>query len=373
MNILSLTAHSIEEHDMIALLSGMGHAVFSPGAYIDPEHPHDDMRPPIPRTELTWHPDLKAIVEAVGTTAERPDVLWNAKDNLPDALIDWADVIMCHHVEWRWLWPQWDRIKHKRVIWRTVGQSTHQNEWNAQPYVNQGLEVIRYSPKERNIPNYAGESALIRFYKDPTEWNGWTGEKRHILMLAQNPTQRGDDGSWVNLAWALNATKDLPVRWVGPGTEPLGGPGKVSPEELKQEMRDARCAIYTGTQPASYTLAIIEMMMTGTPVVSIGPDWMRLFPYSHRLFEGHCIAPLWADSPLEARELLVELLDDGYHASIVSEVGRHRAKMLFGKERIEKDWAGWLDSRTPPSKDPSDLPDVATWGMTEEEIMKEAE
>ena len=37
MNILSLTAHSIEEHDMVSLLSEMGHAVFSPGAYIDPE------------------------------------------------------------------------------------------------------------------------------------------------------------------------------------------------------------------------------------------------------------------------------------------------------------------------------------------------
>jgi hypothetical protein len=31
----------------------------------------------------------------------------------------------------------------------------------------EGLEIVRYSPMERNIPGYIGEDALIRFYKDP--------------------------------------------------------------------------------------------------------------------------------------------------------------------------------------------------------------
>ena len=54
MNILLLLAHSIEEHDQLRLLSGLGYDVFSIGGYIDPAHPHDPKRPALP--DVPYHP-----------------------------------------------------------------------------------------------------------------------------------------------------------------------------------------------------------------------------------------------------------------------------------------------------------------------------
>jgi hypothetical protein len=368
VNILDLTAHSIEEYDQVRLFTELGHDVFSPGAYVDPTSPGDDMRPAID-SPLADHPELREVLDRVPATAEKPDKLWNAKDDLPDEWIEWADIIICHHVEWRWLWPQWDKLRAsgKRIIWRTVGQSTHQNEHQAWKHVMDGCEVIRYSPKERNLPNYAGESGVIRFYKDPSEWEGWHGSGEFILLLAQNPRERA---MWINLEWTLQATKDVPVKWVGPGTEEFGGLGKVTPLKLQSLMREARGMFYSGTQPASYTLALIEGMMTGLPVVSIDPSAMAMFPYSDRLYEGHTIAPLWAESPGEASEMLWELLRDYPYAQRVSTVSRLRAIALFGRDRIADAWDGWLSDKRVPDKDPEDLADVATWGLTEREMVQ---
>lgn len=359
--ILSLTAHSIEEYDMVRMLSDLGHEVFSPGAYMNPAKPGDDMRPPLP--DAPYFPELEAIVNALPGSAHQHGKTWAAKADLPPAILDWAEVIMAHHVLDQWVWPQWARLRGKRVIWRTVGQSGHANEWQARPFVQDGCEVVRYSPRERNIPNYAGESTLIRFYKDPDEYHGWHGSEGHVLLITQNPVERQH---FVGTSWVLEATKGLPVRWVGPQTEVMGGLGKVPPDQLMEEMRGARVALYTGTIPASYTLGLIELMMTGCPVVAIGPtSWAtspatQQMPYARHMYEGHAIAPLFADQPAEARTMLQELLDDEDYAAHVGNVGRERAIALFGKDRVYAAWRGWLDDHAQPEPEPDELPDVAT-------------
>jgi hypothetical protein len=207
MNVLLLLAHSIEEHDQLKLLAGLGYDVFSIGGYIDPAHPHDPKRPALP--DVPYHPELHAAVDALGTD----DNLTAAKVRIPDAVLDWADTIIVHHYEHTWLVPQWDRIRHKRVIWRTVGQSVEGNERMMAPYREQGLQIVRYSPKERNIPGYAGEDALIRFYKDPAEWGGWTGEDARVINITQHLRQRDPYTNW--RFWE-KATAGLPRLALGP-------------------------------------------------------------------------------------------------------------------------------------------------------------
>jgi len=356
VNILLFIAHSIEESDQVRLLTGLGHKVFSPGAYIDPEHPLDDMRPAIKRTGLTWHPDLKAIVDAIPADEEHPDRLDTVKQLTPPELLEWADVLICHHLEHRWLWPQWDRLMAAgvRVIWRTVGQSAHPNEYNAAEHVKDGLQIVRYSPLERHIPNYAGADAMVRFWKDPAEWRGWTGEDETVLWMAQNPVERT---MWVHTDWMKAATRGLPVTLVGPQTEQMGGLGKVPEAQLKALMRRARAVLYTGTQPASYTLGLIETMMTGCPVVSIGPEMSRILPYGPELFEGHLLAPMWASSPAEANEMLSGILSDPETAAAVSQVSRGRALALWSRVRAESAWGAVLDERWGDvPADPEDMP-----------------
>src|SRR3990167_6429261 len=190
MNLLLLLAHSIEEHDQIKLLSGLGYDVFSIGGYINPGAPHDPKRPPLP--EVPYHPELQAVEDGLGSA----DNLRAAKEHIPDDLIDWADTIIVHHYEHTWLVPAWERIKHKRVIWRTVGQSVEHNERMMAPLRSEGLQIVRYSPREKNIPGYAGEDALIRFYKDPDEWQGWTGENAAVINFTQHLYQREPYTNW---------------------------------------------------------------------------------------------------------------------------------------------------------------------------------
>ena len=331
MNIVLCLSHSIEEFDQLRLLSGLGYNVFSIGGYIDPAHPHDPKRPALP--DVPFHPDLKAAVDAIGSD----DNLGAAQARIPDPILDWADVIIYHHYLDR-LWPQWERVRHKRVIWRTVGQSVEGNERAAAPYRADGLQIVRYSPKERNIPGYAGEDALIRFYKDPADYGGWTGEDPTVIQFAQS---FGARRVWCNRDFFEAATDGLPRVVYGPDSEelPYGG-GTLGYDAMLARLRSARAYLYTGTQPASYTLGLIEAMMTGIPVVSIGPAHMTIFPYGPALFEGHEIAVNWTDDPEEARGVLRAWLDGDYGNQ--GELLRQRAIDMFGRETIAAQWRGFL-------------------------------
>lgn len=333
MNVLLLLAHSIEEHDQLRLLSGLGYNVFSIGGYIDPAHPHDPKRPALP--EAPFYPELKAAVDALGTD----DNLRYAKERIPDAVLDWADTIICHHYEHVWLIGQWDRIRHKRVIWRTVGQSVEGNERAMTPLRRDGLQIVRYSPKERNIPGYAGEDALIRFYKDPQEWSGWVGGREVVLNITQHLRQRDPYTNW---QFWRDATEGVPALAAGPGSEAIGGTGEMTLAAMHDHLRASRVYLYTGTQPASYTLGLIEAMMTGTPVVSIGPSHMRIFPYGPSLFEGHELAGVWFDDPKMAKVKLRDLIEDWDMARVYSETQRAKAMQVFGMEPVGAAWKAFL-------------------------------
>jgi hypothetical protein len=351
--IVQCLSHSIESYDQLRLYTELGYEAIDIGGYIDPRAPHDAKRPPVP--DAPFVPEIKAAIDALGT----PDNLGAAQEYIPDAVLEWLGddgVLIYHHYLDR-LWNQWPHIRDwmrgapgRRVVWRTVGQSVEGNELAAQPFRADGLSIIRYSPKERNIPGYAGEDALIRFYKDPDEWNGWVGHTRAVINITQHLRQRDPYTNWqfwdqavVGRPWN-NRPGEPPASAtaLGPGSEEIGGVGELTLDDMKRWLRSARCYLYTGTQPASYTLGLIEAMMTGIPVVSIGPSWMNVFPYGPDLFEGHEIAGLGTDSPEQAREWVQEFLDYPHLAKSQSAFVRERAVNLFGKEAIGRQWAAFL-------------------------------
>ena len=347
MNLVLLLAHSIESYDQYKLLTGLGYNVF---AFQDPTQPFEDKRPGIPGA--TVYQDL---LDACHETRVRHDhiqtaqwpqypVDW-AKADLPQEVLDWADVIICHHFEHTWIVPQWERLKAsgKRVIWRTVGQSVDGNERMMAPLHREGMEIVRYSPKERNIPGYAGEDALIRFYKDPTEWYGWTGSDERVINITQNLRQRDPYTNWQY--WEA-VTHGLPRIALGPGSEAIEGSGSLEFDAMKRWLRKARAYLYTGTQPASYTLGLIEAMMTGTPIVSITPDFMNVFPFGSELFEGDDIVRSWAIGDLQgidlARAQVKMLLESSAVAHERSLQMRKRAIGLFDMKLIGRQWLDYL-------------------------------
>src|SRR5688572_8695406 len=103
-------------------------------------------------------------------------------------------------------------------------------------------------------------------------------------------------------------------------------------------LRHIRVFLYTGTQPASYTLGLIEAMLSGTPVVSIGPAGM----WMPALFEAHEITKAWANDAEDAKAALQKMLQDDGYAQAISEEMRMRAIDLFGIENIAPQWAAFL-------------------------------
>ena len=356
--ILLILSHAVEEYDQVRLLSSLGYDVFSLGGYIDPAHPHDPKRPALP--DAPQHPELKAAVDALGVQ----DNIGAAAAHVPDAILEWLGddgIIIAHHYLENRIYPQAPRLRDwmngssgRRLIRRTVGQSVAHNEEQAQLAIDFGLrmETVRYSPNERHIPGYTGEDALIRFYKDPAEYTGWTGDAAHVLGFGQHYIQRAP---WTNPQFWLDATDGLPRLLAGSGSDEHGGLGEVPPDELLRRLRCTRVYLYTGTQPASYTLGLIEAMMTGLPIVSIGPGHMGIFgDYSPLLFEGHQLAPgpLYAfgrhdvrydpDDVSHVRAEVERHLNDYEYAAKRSAWFRHRAVEMFGMNEIGRQWAAFL-------------------------------
>ena len=360
MRILLLASHEIAEYDDLRMFTEMGHEVFCPGGYQNPRE-HSGLRPAVPDAPV--FPELIEACERVRRERGDPGPMidW-AKAALPDEVIDWAEVIIVHHFPERWIGGQWERIRHKRVVWRTCGQSNPELEAYMAQGRAEGMQIVRYSPKERNLPNFAGEDALIRFGKDPDEYGPWNGNVaaiveedaganpvigsryryREVYPYIANVTQHMlERGEATGLTFYQQATEGLPAVPAGPGSKALGGLGELSYDEMKRYLAGARVYLYTGTRPASYTLGLIEAMLTGTPVVSIGPGafgpgWVG------EVFEAHGLGPTWSDDPAEAREALEWYLRDDEVARDASATIRDRAIELFDLSKIKAEWAAFL-------------------------------
>jgi hypothetical protein len=176
VNLLYLEAHSILAHDELKMFADLGYNLFAIGSYVNPHAPHDPKRPALP--QIPRKPELEACLRG------------NDREHLPDELIEWADAILFAGLPDQWLIPQWDRIKHKNVVWRTIGQSNYLLELKMREYHDKGVQIVRYSPAEerffRQVPQqdgttadyFAGQDALIRFGKYPEDWGGMDGRAR---------------------------------------------------------------------------------------------------------------------------------------------------------------------------------------------------
>jgi len=340
MRILYLSCHSILEYEELILFKELGYEVFSPGAYWHPEE-GDGSRPGIPG--LTYKQEWIDSYNKIGQEFPGQE----GKAHLSRDLVDQFDVIICMHMP-EWIESNWEVIKHKRVIWRTIGQSVASTELSMQRFINEGLQVVRYSPQEVNIPHFAGQHGMIRFYKDPDIYTGWTGEDKSVITFCQNMQQRGTSCGYQIFD---QATKPFPRKLFGPGNEqPVFGQGKVSFEEQLAQLKKNRVFLYTGTHPASYTLGFMEAWMTGIPVVSVGArhgnaNHLR----NHDLFEVHKLIQNgvsgFVSDTIEGLQVYIRklLTCDGL-AQEISFAGQRAARRHFSKDAIKYAWKDFLEN-----------------------------
>ena len=341
MNLLLLASHAVAEYDDLRMFTDLGFDCFAPGGYEVPSRSGEGIRPSLP--DAPHHPDLVARLQEVRVARGEPGpaIDWG-KAALHDDIIDWADAIIVHHFPEQWIGGQWDRIRRKRVMWRTCGQSDPRLERVMEQYRPEGLEIVRYSPAERRYfePRgaFAGEDALIRFGKYPADYGPWIGDLAVVGNITQHMKQRGDAcgyGFW------QAATEGLPTRPAGAGSEEMGGLGLLPYEAMLDYLRHIRAYLYTGTRPASYTLGLIEALLSGVPVISIGAEAWGAGWDGAELFEGHAIAGWSSDPVADARDDLWGILSEGFELS-PPDWQRQRAISLFGIETVGQQWCEFL-------------------------------
>lgn len=332
--------HEVLERYECDMLTRMGHEVYSHGAYARPHGDQDRMRTGIP--DMPYDPHWVELCTRYG------------KENLHPEMIEPFDVIIVMH-EPSFIIDNWTKIHHKRVIWRSIGQSVAGVEERLWPYRDMGLEIVRYSPQEALIPNYIGADAIIRFGIDPDEFKGWTGGADMFLNFTQSMKSRGSHCGWstINRLWDMN----IPVALFGAGnsytdSEKYGANirGYVPFETQKRVLREAPAYMYFGTHPASYTLNFMEAWMTGIPIVAVGPTIgsPRNSGYAQDTYEipfliENGISGFYSDNVIELADMLTALKDDPVMASEMSIAGRAAAIETFGLDTISAQWKAFLE------------------------------
>jgi glycosyltransferase involved in cell wall biosynthesis len=341
MRILYLPCHESLEQNEVSLLTELGHYVFSPGSFVSPENRADNhLRPNIPGLQYTEE-DKAAWSKVSDPIPPGQD----AKNYLTREFVDRFDLVIIMHLP-RWVSRNWEAMKHKPVLWRTIGQCVEGTEIQMRPFREKGMKILRYSPMEENIPSFCGLDGMIRFFIDPNEFKDWNGDTNEIVTFGQSMQKRGPH---CNFKFFEETTKPFPRKLFGPETEEVSfGKGKVPFDQLKAAMRDHRVYFYTGTHPASYTLNFMESLCTGIPLVCIGPEHGNFFP-GHNLYEiprliESGVNGFYSDDQEELRSWIRQLMDNHSLAKDISQRGRETAIRHFGKPMIKEAWRHFLGS-----------------------------
>lgn len=331
MKLLYISCHAILEYDECKIFNELGIDWFALGSYLNPISPVDPIRPGINKV-----PD-RYLMEVAPP-----------REKLPYDFINKFDVIvfMDGSPTPGWLRSNWLNLRGKRVILRTIGQSTVSHEEELREFRKDGLQVVRYSPMEINIPGNIGCDAMIRFSKDPNEFGNWNGADEQVINFTQNMMVRGEHCHYEVFE---QATRGFRRRLYGPKNENAGDlfAGFLTYEELKQKMRDSRVYFYTGTQPASYTLNFMEAFMTGIPIVAIGPKLGNSLKIAGELYEipqiiQNTVNGFYSDDINELRRYIKALLEDKALAQRIGDMGRRTAIQLFGIDVIKSQWKQFL-------------------------------
>ncbi len=333
MKILYISCHSVLEYDELKLFTELGHDCFSyQGAYMDPKGHYLLPRPAV--EDMVYYPEL----------ADKARVF--PKTEIPQDIIDQFDVIMVMHTP-EIIEQNWERFKHKTVIWRTIGQSTPWVENRMKKFRQQGMKIVRYSPMEADLPRYIGKDVVIRFYKDPEEFKDWSGHDLKLINFSQSLKGRRN---FCGHDFIMKVIDGFPAKIYGSGNDDLGewNGGDLPYEFMKGQMRDSRVFVYGGTWPASYTLAFMEAWMTGIPIIAPSESlWRHKDNMDVRVYEVQKLISNGDDGFVnedtdKLREVARRLLEDYDYAKEIGQRGRERAIQVFGKATIAEQWKQFL-------------------------------
>ena len=341
MKILYLSCHAVLEYDELRILNDLGYDVTSVGGYIHPKSPHVDTRPPL---IIDSNKDREHKINKLFETNKSKGIpLEKCSYTLTKEVVDDYDIIyVMHNLEW--LDINWEIIKNKIVVLRTF-LNLGDTELHIQKYVKQGLKVLRCSPLEREIENYAGEDGIIRFLKYECDFKPRNILHDQVITFGQSVKQRG---SWCGAELIEGLSNELPFTIFGPANDEYKfWGGRLSYEDQLIQLATNSCYFFTGTFPAQYTLSFIEALMTGIPIVSMGKNLSQSIvskypfevPYILDEIEG-----FYGDDLTDIKNKLQVLLDDRKLNEEMSIKEISLGKKLFSAERNMYLWKDFFNN-----------------------------
>jgi glycosyltransferase involved in cell wall biosynthesis len=163
---------------------------------------------------------------------------------------------------------------------------------------------------------------LIELGLNHETYSGWTGEDPTILTVVHSWEERG----WHRHTW-VEATRDLPTRHIdhlNPGPE-----GPLNFDQLREQMR--RCRVYWHDGENEYTVALLEAMMTGAPILTADMPWVD------RHVE-HGVNGFISADPAELRDYARMLLSDVDLAAKMGAESRRIALERYDERRWVSGW-----------------------------------
>ncbi len=331
MRILYYACHEILEYDEVRLFRSLGHQVFSLGAMF---YQQFKLRPGLPQDDKRGA--LMSLFHQEGCCRGAT----YHSSSVTRKFVEQFDIVIVMS-ESGFIMGNWEALKARPVVWRSVGMGVEEQEYLLDRYRTEGLKIVRYSPAERRNKAYLGEDALIRFYVDPDKQ--WSGKDKQVLTFSNNFVKRYPEEHQFFAA----ATEGFSCKIGGAFNESLiNSIGAVPYHEQNTLYRESRTYFYCHGLHIPYTLNFIEAWSYGIPVVAIDPrseEISRNLDYSEIgdfIFHGE--TGFLVKDPHEARSVLQQLLDDHAYASAIGAAGKQAAGSLFGVEKVRSQWDAFL-------------------------------
>ena len=340
MNIFYYSVHEILEHDEVSLFRKMGHHVFSFSDAPELNGSNRLFRPAekLSPTEQHLHSIYTSLGGKYGTST-------SSNETLPSTFIkSFSAAVVMNDITF--IQRFWNELRNSQTIWRTIGQGVGLFDSYVQAQRNDGLRVVRYSPKEAAFVGSIGSDAIIRFGKDPRFYAGWNGLEKQVLTFSNGFAERYPSEARDFTAITAN------VRTIVGGNDNESFPysiGLISHDKQAELYRSSRVYLYASGPIIPYTLNFMEAWLTGTPMVVYAPLDRRGAFYEVDELVTHGIDGFVCRDIESAQAAIKILIEDDALALRISKAGRQRALQLFSNDLIEQQWIEFFKALALPS------------------------
>ena len=329
LNLLYLPCHQSLEFDELRLFSDIpGVRVMSPGAYWNPGK-GCKLRPglglDVPRK---WVSRWNNMPVPAGK---------DHKCHISKKAVEPFDVIVVMH-QYKFIDNNLDVFKGKHVIWRDIGQAPPTDELRHLKRLKEaGVKLVRYWSGFQAREHYQGHDAIIPFGKYQEDFQPWNGSLLKVAAIANNFRTRAKG---CRKKCRDIATRKVSRRLYGKGNSGIDGNAGCPPyPQLLEALAEHRAYWYGGTDPAPYTLGLMEAMFTGVPIFSVGnPGWESALPGLLKPYQ------LCKDSEELGNKLEEAINKDIDWLKPISEHQVETARKTFGADVIRKKWQDFLFS-----------------------------